>query len=132
MASSRRMIQDSRVLEDTKGKRNDSAAKSIQDGNVHLRLWLPNGTRDNCQQVEQVTMKRANRQENCDPEIVYDIRQNIDAIIEWIRYSLRGVQQDQAKRQMGWNAWITRSRASGSKDWAQCSVLVLLDQAVFL
>ena len=29
-----------------------------------------------------MTMKRANRQENCGPEIVYDIRQNIDAIIE--------------------------------------------------
>ena len=44
MASSRRMIRDSRVLEDAKGKRNDSAAKSIQDGNVRLRLWSPNGT----------------------------------------------------------------------------------------
>ena len=37
-------------------------------------------------------------EKNGDPEILYDVKQNIDAIIEWIRHSLRGVQQDRAKR----------------------------------
>ena len=32
-----------------------------------------------------------------DPEVLYDVRQNIDAIVEWIRHLLRGVQQDRAK-----------------------------------
>ena len=32
-----------------------------------------------------------------DPEVLYDVRQNIYAIVEWNRHSLRGVQQDRAK-----------------------------------
>ena len=57
-------------------------------------------------------------EKNGDPEILYDVKQNIDAIIEWIRHSLRGVQQDRAKRD-GMECLQSLEYAFWLKDWAQ-------------
>ena len=53
-----------------------------------------------------------------DPEVLYDVRQNIDAIVEWIQHSLRGVQQDRAKRD-GMKCLDNLEYAFWLKDWAQ-------------
>ena len=60
-------------------------------------------------------MMRSYRQK-ADPELMYDVRQNIDAIVEYIRHSLRGVQQDQARRD-GMECLNNLEYAFWLKDW---------------